>query len=135
MTGRLSCDLCVEGHGICIKNNTECQCFAGYGGPSCLDRIIIASSDGGSSSTVNIGAIVAGILAGVLVTLVIGLVLFCLRKRKRDKRKAATTFSLSTPTDPKPMPVSTLYNFPISQYDSSISSTSTMAYHLYEELP
>ncbi|CAF1178537.1 unnamed protein product [Adineta ricciae] len=132
MAVRDTCDLCVQGHGICIKDNTLCQCFAGFAGPTCSDPVSINSTNNSNSSNVNIGAIIAGVLGGVLLTLTIGLVTFFLWRKRRDQRNK----SLEVPVaPPKAEPVSTLYNFPLSQYDSSVSSASTMTYHLYEEIP
>lgn len=151
-----SCYLCESsGHGICINNNTACQCFAGFAGPSCLgmqlrakephvsndvsvaiDAVSIPSSGDASKNGAanwNIGAIIAGVLGGVLLTLIIVLIVFCCWKRRRDRKKNAIEFPLPS-APPKPVPVSSLYNVPLSEQYSSVSSTSTTTYHLYEEL-
>ncbi|CAF1006866.1 unnamed protein product [Adineta steineri] len=84
--------------------------------------------------TLNVGAIVASIVAGALITIIIGLIIFFIWKRRMYKNKKSSEVSSSVPAA-QPIAVSALYNFPISQQNSSISSCATMEYHLYEELP
>ena len=96
------------------------------------DSVSISSTNNGNTSNVNIGAVIAGVLGGVLLTLTIGLVTFFLWRKRRDQRNKPLEVPVAPP---KAEPVSTLYNFPLSQYDSSVSSASTMTYHLYEEIP
>ncbi|CAF1434269.1 unnamed protein product, partial [Adineta steineri] len=65
---------------------------------------------------------------------IIGLIISLIWKRRMYKNKKSSEVSSSVPAA-QPIAVSALYNFPISQQNSSISSCSTMEYHLYEELP
>jgi hypothetical protein len=80
--------------------------------------------------TSNIGTIVAGVLGGVLLTVIIGLILFCLWK-KRSKKKQQLAISLST-TSTAPVIVPALYDFPLSRHNSS--PVSALNCHIYDEL-
>jgi uncharacterized membrane protein YraQ (UPF0718 family) len=91
-----------------------------------------------STPQINIGAVIAGVLAGALFTLIIGLVVFFIWKRRTKKK--SFTFSASnstTATIPpsEPIVVPALYNLSLSQRDSNETSPETVTYHLYDELP
>ena len=83
------------------------------------------------TTQVNVSAIVASALGGALFTLIVGLIIFFIWKR-RTKRKSFT-FSATSSTTPssEPVVVPALYDLSISRRDS----TRTLSYHLYDELP
>lgn len=92
------------------------------------------SSSNGDTRTLNVGIVVASVLGGALFTLiVICLVIFFFWRARRNKKKKLLEVSSSIPST-EPVIVSNLYNFALSQRDSSVSSAQTMTYHLYEEL-
>lgn len=107
---------------------------------SLIDSTEEVTSDGGSASnadakTLNVGIIVASVLGGVLFTLIVtGLVIFFFWRTRRNKKKKLLEVSSSSIPSTEPVIVSNLYNFALSQRDSSVSSAQTMTYHLYEEL-
>ncbi|CAF3777132.1 unnamed protein product [Rotaria sp. Silwood1] len=155
MPGSLNfCLICETiGNGKCIKNGTICQCLDGYSGETCLgilfsliqrneiikqfSLLIIDSTEVTLFETttilqkdthiVNVSAVILGALAGFLCILIIGLViLFFLRKKNKQKELLTIPSSTSCNTIPA------LYNIPLSQRNSY---TSSMTYHVYEDLP
>lgn len=87
----------------------------------------------------NIGAIMAGIFGGILLTLIIGLVIYFIRKRRVKKTMLKFSPSNSTTktiSSSEPVIVPALYDLSSpSRRDSNVTSAATMTYHLYEELP
>ncbi|CAF3128953.1 unnamed protein product [Rotaria sp. Silwood2] len=78
----------------------------------------------------NVRAAVLGAVGGFLFILLIGLVIFFFL-RKRNKQKELLTLSSSTSSTSRDT-IPALYNIPLSRRNSS---TSTMTYHIYEDLP
>jgi uncharacterized membrane protein YraQ (UPF0718 family) len=91
-----------------------------------------------SSSQINAGAIVAGVLGGVLLAVIVGLAIFLIWKKKRGKKKfstLSTTSSIAT-TIPssESIVVPALYNIALSEQYSNETALSTVSYHIYDEL-
>ncbi|CAF1548321.1 unnamed protein product [Rotaria sp. Silwood1] len=134
MPGSLNfCLICETiGNGKCIKNGTICQCLDGYSGETCLDSTEVTLFETTTilqkdTHIVNVSAVILGALAGFLCILIIGLViLFFLRKKNKQKELLTIPSSTSCNTIPA------LYNIPLSQRNSY---TSSMTYHVYEDLP
>lgn len=89
----------------------------------------------------NAAVIAASVLGGALFTLIVGLILFFLWKRRNKKKMLPPLPPLPPPevppsrTSTEPLTVSTLYDFPLSQRDSSVSCPPAMNNsHLYEDL-
>ncbi|CAF0725151.1 unnamed protein product [Adineta steineri] len=137
LTGLIVCDECVPAK--TVK----------------LDSITTTTVTDTSSSQINIGIVVAAGLGGALLTLVVGLVIFFIWK-KRVKQKliayaASNTSTISTiqrpppPLPPPPLPslsrlpspiiVPALYDLPLSRRGSTTTVTPSISYHFYEETP
>ncbi|CAF0779402.1 unnamed protein product [Adineta steineri] len=133
LTGLIVCDECVPAK--TVK----------------LDSITTTTVTDTSSSQINIGIVVAAGLGGALLTLVVGLVVFFIWK-KRVKQKliayaASNTSTISTiqrpplpPLPPltrlpSPIIVPALYDLPLSRRGSTTTVTPSISYHFYEETP
>jgi len=83
---------------------------------------------------INIPIIIASVLGSILCTVIVGLIIFFIWKR-RVKRKSFTfsTTASATTTIPSSEPVvaPALYDLSLSRQDS----VPTVSYHLYDELP
>lgn len=94
----------------------------------------------GNSSTVNIGAIVAGIFGGILLTILIVLVVYFFKRKRSKKKTLRFTPSISSGrTEMTTMANETivtpaLYNIASSRRESAVSNPG-LTYHFYEELP
>lgn len=104
------------------------------------DPITTAASVVSSASEINIGAIIAAVLGGALFTLIVGLLIFYIRRRGKRKKlsltpttSTVTTTSLSSSTSTEPVVVPALYDISYRR-TSSVISAETVTYHLYEEL-
>ncbi|CAF2759313.1 unnamed protein product [Rotaria sp. Silwood2] len=129
------CDVCVELHTHRCINET-CVCYAGFVGPTCADRVTTLVSEL-STSQINIAAIVAGILGGALFAVIVSLVIFFIWKRRVKKKSVTLSSSIAATnlsSSSVPIVVPALYNISSSRRSSSVTSASTMTYHLYEEL-
>ncbi len=86
-------------------------------------------------SQANIGAIIASVLGGALLTLIVGLVVFFIWKRRVKKK--TLTFSPRSITIPpsESVIVPALYDLSLSRRDSNETSAQTVSYHIYDELP
>ncbi len=83
-----------------------------------------------ATTQVNVGAVVAGVLGGALFTLIVGLVIFFIWKR-RAKKKSFTFSTTATIPSSAPIVVPALYDISTSRRNS----TGTLSYHLYDEVP
>jgi heme/copper-type cytochrome/quinol oxidase subunit 2 len=89
-----------------------------------------------TATTINAGAIVASVLGGALFTLIVGLVVFFIWKRRVKKKSFAFSPSISTETTSStPVVVPALYDMRLSGRESTATSAPTLTYHLYDELP
>jgi len=87
-----------------------------------------------ATTQVNVGVVVAGVLGGALFTLIVGLVIFFIWKRRAKKKSftfSATSSTTATIPSSEPIVVPALYDISTSRRDS----TGTFSYHLYDELP
>jgi len=91
-----------------------------------------------STTQVNVGAVIAGVLGGALFTLVVGLVIFFIWKRRTKKKSftfSATSSTTATVPSSVPIVVPALYDLSLTRRNSTETSAGTMSYHLYDELP
>jgi heme/copper-type cytochrome/quinol oxidase subunit 2 len=89
------------------------------------------------SSALQFGTIIAGVLGGILLTLIVGLIIYFIWKRRAKKKSLRFSGSTSTEATIPPMElvvVPALYDLSLSRQNSYETSTGTVNYHLYDEL-
>jgi hypothetical protein len=89
------------------------------------------------STPINTGAVIAGVLGGALFTLIVGLIIFFIWKRRTKAKSFKFTPSISTDTTSPSahVVVPALYDLASSGRESTVTSAPTVTYHLYDELP
>jgi hypothetical protein len=104
---------------------------------------LVLPSESTPTSQINVWTIVASALGGALVTLILGLILFCIWRRISNKGSSRCTSSASSSTArvPPPLPprppasivVPALYDLALSRRGSSETVTPQSIHHYYEE--
>jgi hypothetical protein len=129
-------------------NNQTCQCYQGHIGVTCQGMKLFISiqmrislfcfkdpvTTPASSNQINIPIIIASVLGSILCTLIVGLIIFFIWKRRVKKKSftfSTTTSTTATIPPSEPVVAPALYDLSLSRQDS----VSTVSYHLYDELP